>query len=301
MPPSARDSAAGVHVETASDLPGGISPLAYSDRRAGALVCSWAAAAPDPATPWLRPAVWVGVLPGSNPDAFAAVRGEWGIDGTPDPFFSCPDFNKATCVFGGTSGEYQWLGSVSTGGPAAGRDSAQAVADSVRSAVTRLRSPAPLWEPQGGSLKGVTSPDGFLPLDRLEAIVGDGALRAVKSEGGEYLVSTLGSSALVGGYWASFADHNGDGLGIAVLPGGAFGFDDRQAHPIPGTTGVHAVDVGDSAVISVPGSTVPGDAGPGKARVLDVKVRNSWVQVDSTTLGDDKLIEVARAVIDNLS
>jgi hypothetical protein len=35
--------------------------------------------------------------------------------------------------------------------------------------------------------------------------------------------------------------------------------------------------------------------------MLDVKVKNSWVQVDSVGLTDDQLVAVARTVIENLS
>lgn len=301
VPAGMRDAAAGSHLATASDLPGGYSPLAYADRRAGALVCVWEGEVADPSRPWLRPSVWVGVLPGSSPDALGFFKGEWGAEDQSYPFFVCPAFSPSICAFGGTRDGYQWLGSVSSGGGDIDQSAARAVFDSARSAVGGLGAPGPLWEPQGGSLRGVTTTDGFAPTDRLKAAADIGPLHVAKSEGGENAVSALGSSELVGGNWAFFVADGSDGFAVGVLPGGGFGFDDRHAHPLAGTTEIRPAPIGDEAYFSRPGSTVADPTEQSRATTLDVKVKNSWVQVESIELTDDQLVAVARTVIENLS
>ena len=300
-PGSLRDAAAGTHVAAASDLPGGYSVLAYADRRVGSLDCSWQAAPPDPERPWMAPSVWIGVQPGVNREAYESLKGGWGVDDPSDPFFACVDWNSATCVFGGTHDGYQWIGSVSAGKDDIDQAAARAVFDSARAVVGALGAPGPLWEPPGGSLRGVTTTDGFAPADRLQAAAGTGPLRVAESEGGENAVSALGASGLVGGNWAFFVADDSEGFSVGVLPGGAFGFDDRHAHPLAGTTEIRPAPIGDEAYFSRPGSTVDVPTGPSRVTMLDVKVKNSWVQVDSVVLTDDQLLAVARAVIENLS
>ena len=300
-PASTRDAAAGTPVTQASDLPGGYSALSYADRRAGALVCSWEGAPADPRQPWMKPAVWIGALPGPSPDAYSFFKANWGAESQADPFFVCPTFSPAICAFGGVRDGYQWLGSVSVGTGTIDQAAARAVFDSARTVVAGLGAPGPLWQPQGGSLRGVETTDGFAPLDRLQAAAGTGPLRVVKSEGGENQVSALGSSQIVGGNWAFFIADGSDGFSVGVLPGGGFGFDDRHAHPLSGTTEIRPAPIGDEAYFSRPGSTVPNDSTPGRDTMLDVKVKNSWVQVDSVSLTDDQLVAVARAVIANRS
>ncbi|MGH1547924.1 hypothetical protein ACRAWB_01565 [Leifsonia poae] len=301
VPAAVRDAATGTHVALASDLPGGHSALMYADRRVGALVCSWEGGITDPTQPWLKPSVWVGVLPGSSPDAFSFFKGNSGAEDQSDPFFVCGGLSPATCAFGGTRDGYQWLGTVSVGSGSIDQTAARAVFDSARSVVAGLGAPGPLWQPQGGSLRGVTTTDDFAPLDRLQAAAGTGPLRVVKSEGGENEVSALGSSEIVGGNWAFFIADGSEGFSVGVLPGGGFGFDDRHEHPLAGTTDIRRAAIGEEAYFSRPGSTVPGDTTPSRDTLLDVKVKNSWVQVGSVALTDDQLLAVARAVIENLS
>ena len=143
--------------------------------------------------------------------------------------------------------------------------------------------------------------EGFAPVDRLQAAAGTGPLHVAKSEGGENAVSALGSSELVGGNWAFFLADGSEGFTVGVLPGGAFGFDDRHAHPLPGTTEIRPAPIGDEAYFSRPGPTGGGAATPSRETMLDVEVENSWVQVSSTELTEDQLLAVARAVIQNLS
>ncbi len=301
-PEAVRDAAAGAHVDPFDPHTGGYSVLAYADRRVGALDCSWRATPPDPDRPWVAPSVSVEVLPGSNSEALASFKGGWGVEGPSDPFFDCPSGLPGNCVFGGTRDGYQWIGTTSVGKGEADPAAARAVFDSARAVMARLDAPGPLWEPDGGSLRGVTSSEGLLPLDRLQAAAGTGPLQAVKSEGGENAVSALGSARLVGGHWATFAEVDGPkSVTIDALPGGTFGFDDRRAHPPAGTTEIAPAPVGEEAFFSRAGSSLRDDPTPGAVRLLDVKVKNSWVQVASTTLTDDQLIAVARAVIQNLS
>ncbi|MFE4952214.1 hypothetical protein ACFQ9V_19080 [Leifsonia sp. NPDC056665] len=304
LPAASAKAAAGAGVQPREWAPDTPNPVLYADLRAGALTCEYRGELAAGST-WLAPDVFVGVLPtlGAN-DSFGVFANIGGVTVDGDHYFGCPLYAGSTptsCAFGAIVGDYQVIGTVmlpdrTTLDQAAVR----AVFDGATAVVRRLGAPAPLWQPAGGSLRGVTSSDGFLPLERIAAALGVSSVHSPKSEGGEYTTARLASAQLSGAYWSDFSDENGKtGVAIAVLPGGASYYDDRKRTPVPGTSDVQAVSgLGDDAVLSTFRLAMPG--GPGDpVSYLDVKVKNSWVQLSGASPA--VLEQLAPEVIANLS
>jgi hypothetical protein len=281
--------------------PEGTNPVAYADERAGALICQYQVG--NPGGPrWDDPSVSIGVLPtlGQNrgfdwraSDVLTEV-----VDGS---YLGCADY-ISLCLFGKIVGGYQVLGRIHVEkGTTADQELVCEVRDHAVEVVAGLDEPPPLWQPAGGSLRGVTSPDGFLSADRIAAALGVETASAIKSEGGEHTATQLESAWLSGAYWSSFGVGNTErGVTIAVLPGGA-SYYDRVWRSLPaGFTESRTVGgIGDEAQVS---TYRYGDAYGDVSRLessLDVKVKNSWLQVRGTS--PEGLEQLAREVIANLS
>ncbi|GAA4152855.1 hypothetical protein [Leifsonia shinshuensis] len=304
-PPSAASAtaAAGAAVQQHEWTPATRGAVQYADLRAGGLTCEYRGeAAKD--TPWLAPDVFVGVLPtlGAN-DAFGVFANTAGVPVDDDHYFGCLDWSgsAAFCEFGAIVGDYQVIGSVRVLDRAALDEAAvRTVFTNATAVVGRLGAPAPLWQPAGGSLRGVTAPDGFLPLDRIAAALGVASVNTPKEEGGEYTTTQLASAQLSGSYWTDFnASDNTAGVAIAVLPGGASYYDDAKRAPLPGTGDITPVPgLGDAAYLSTFRDVLP--SGPGSpVQYLDVKVKNSWLQLSGASPA--VLERLGREVIANLS
>ncbi|MFE4470056.1 hypothetical protein ACFRFH_14685 [Leifsonia sp. NPDC056824] len=304
LPAASAKAAAGAGVQPREWAPDTRNAVQYGDLRAGALTCEYRGELSG-ASAWFAPDVFVGVLPtlGAN-DRFGVFANIAGVTVDGDRYFGCPDYPGQTptfCEFGAIVGDYQVIGSVglpdrTTLDQAAVRK----VFDDATAVVGRLGAPAPLWQPAGGSLRGVTSPDGFLPPERIAAVLGVSSVDSPKAEGGEYTTTRLASAQLSGSYWAQFSDQGGTaGVGMAVVPGGASYYDDIKRTPVPGTSDVQAVPgLGDDAYLSTFRLDLPGGPG-GPIPYLDVKVKNSWLQFSDASPA--VLEQLAREVIANLS
>ncbi|WP_434316791.1 hypothetical protein [Leifsonia sp. P73] len=305
LPAASAKAAAGAGVQPREWAPDTRNPVLYADLRAGALTCEYRGElAGDSA--WLAPDVFVGVLPtlGAN-DHFGVFANIGGVTVDGDHYFGCPDYpgqNPTFCEFGAIVGDYQVIGTVTLPDRTTlDQDAVRAVFDGATAVVGRLGVPVPLWQPADGSLRGVTSSDGFLPLERIAAILGVSSVYSPKSEGGEYTTTRLASAQLSGAYWSDFVQEDGGSasVAIAVLPGGASYYDDMKGTPVPGTSDAQAVPgLGDDAYLSTFRLAMPG--GPGDpVPYLDVKVKNSWLQVSGASPA--VLEQLAREVVANLS
>ena len=305
LPAASAKAAAGAGVQPRAWAPDTPNPVLYGDLRAGALTCEYRGELSAGST-WLAPDVFVGVLPtlGAN-DHFGVFANIGGVTVDGDHYFGCPDYPGQTptfCEFGAIVGDYQVIGTVMLPDRTAlDQDAVRAVFDGATAVVRRLGAPAPLWQPPGGSLRGVTSSDGFLPLARIAAVLGVPSVYSPKSEGGEYTTTRLASAQLSGAYWSDFTEEGGGSasVAIAVLPGGSSYYDHIKRTPVPGTSDVQAVPgLGDDASLSTFRLDEPG--GPGvPVQYLDVKVKNSWLQL--TGAAPAVLEQLAREVIANLS
>ena len=304
LPAASARAAAGAGVQPREWAPDTRNAVQYGDLRAGALICEYRGELGDSAS-WLAPDVFVGVLPtlGAN-DRFGVFADIAGVTVDGDRYFGCPDYPGQTptfCEFGAIVGDYQVTGTVTLSDRTTLDQAAvRAVFDGATTVVGRLCAPAPLWQPAGGSLRGVASPDGFLPLERIAAVLGVPSVDAPKSEGGEYTTTRLASAQLSGSYWSQFSDQGGSaGVGMAVVPGGSSYYDELKRTPVPGTSDVQAVPgLGDDAYLSTFRLDMPG--GPGDPiPYLDVKVKNSWLQFSDASPA--VLEQLAREVIANLS
>ncbi|MEN2739296.1 hypothetical protein ABCS02_16010 [Microbacterium sp. X-17] len=304
LPAASAKAAAGAGVQLREWAPDTRNPVLYADLRAGALACEYRGELAAGST-WLAPDVFVGVLPtlGAN-DHFGVFANIAGVTVDGDHYFGCPLYAGSTptsCAFGAIVGDYQVIGSVMLPDRTTlDQDAVRKVFDDATAVVGRLGAPAPLWQPAGGSLRGVTSSDGFLPLERIAAVLGVSSVTSPKSEGGEYTTTRLASAQLSGAYWSDFSDESGKaGVAISVLPGGASYYDDMKRTPVPGTSDVQAVPgLGDDASFATFRLAMPG--GPGDpVPYLDVKVKNSWLQLSGASPA--VLEQLAREVIANLS
>lgn len=303
VPAASAAAAAGAAVQPRAWAPSTRNPVQYGDLRAGALTCEYRGE-PAKYSAWIAPDVSVGVLPtvGANENfgVFASIAGV-AVDG--DHYFGCPDYTGSPtfCVFGAIVGDYQVIGTVTIVDRASlDQDAVRKVFDNATAVVGGLGVPAPLWQPTGGSLRGVASSDGFLPLDRIAAALGTASVHSPKSEGGEYTTTTLASASLSGAYWSDFSSEDAQtGVAISVLPGGSSFYDDITRNPVTGTSDVQPVPgLGDDAYLSTFRLAMPG--GPGNpVQYLDVKVRNSWLQLNGASPA--VLEQLAREVIANLS
>lgn len=304
LPAASAAAAAGASVQAREWAPSTRNPVQYGDLRAGALTCEYRGQ-PASGSPWLAPDVFVGVLPtrGAN-DAFGVFANISGLTVDGDRYFGCPEYAGSTgafCEFGRIVGDYQVIGSAMVLDRSSLDEAAvRKTFDDAAAVVGHLGAPAPLWQPSGGSLRGVTSPDGFLPLDRIAAALGVASVHSPKSEGGEYTTTRLASAQLSGSFWSDFvADQGEQSVAAAVLPGGASYYDELKRTPLSGTSDVQQVTgLGDDAYLSTFRMDEPG--GPGiPFQYLDVKVRNSWVQLSGASRA--VLEQLAPQVIANLS
>ncbi|MEY9951077.1 hypothetical protein [Leifsonia sp. EB34] len=304
LPAASAEAAAGAGLQLRRWAPSTRNPVEYGDLRAGALTCEYRGQLASGSS-WLAPDVFVGVLPtlGAN-DSFGVFANISGVTVDGDHYFGCQPYSGSTgtlCEFGQIVGDYQVIGSAMVLAPAAPDEAAvRKTFDDAAAVVGRLGAPAPLWQPAGGSLRGVTSPDGFLPLDRIAAALGVASVQSPKSEGGEYTTTRLASARLSGSYWSDFVAEQGNrSVSAAVLPGGALYYDELKRTPLSGTSDVQAVSgLGDDAYLSTFRMDLPG--GPGEPfQYLDVKVKNSWLQVSGASPA--VLEQLAREMIANLS
>ncbi|MEY9853772.1 hypothetical protein ABH923_003450 [Leifsonia sp. EB41] len=304
LPAASAEAAAGTGVQAREWAPTTRNPVEFGDLRAGALTCEYRGELAAGST-WLAPDVFVGVLPtlGAN-DRFGALATIAGVTVDGDRYFACPVSAGSTptsCLFGAIVGDYQVIGTVTyPDRTTLDQAAVRKVFDDATAVVGRLGAPAPLWQPSGGSLRGVTSSDGFVPLVRIAAGLGVPSVYSPKSEGGEYTTTQLASAQLSGAYWSDFVDEgSAASVGIAVLPGGSSYYDDVKRTPVPGTSDIQAVPgLGDDAYLSMFRIAMPG--GPGSPiPYLDVKVKNSWLQLSDAPPA--VLEQLAREVIANLS
>lgn len=304
LPAASAAAAGGASVQPREWAPATRNPVQYGDLRAGALTCEYRGKLAAGST-WLAPDVFVGVLPtlGAN-DTFGVFANIAGVTVDGDHYFGCPESSGSAgtvCEFGRIVGDYQVIGSAML----LDRSSVDVAAvrktfDDAAAVVGRLGAPAPLWQPSGGSLHGVTSSNGFLPLDRIAAAMGVASVHSPKSEGGEYTTTRLGSAQLSGSFWSDFvADQGTQSVGVAVLPGGASYYDELKRTPLSGTSDVQQVTgLGDDAYLSTFRLDTP--EGPGSPiHYLDVKVKNSWVQLSNASPA--VLEQLAPQVVANLS
>ncbi|KQR52256.1 hypothetical protein ASF88_11910 [Leifsonia sp. Leaf336] len=270
----------------------------YSELRAGALMCEYRSE--DANEPTGRDSgVFVGVLPIVGQDqGFRLIPDEWSITVDDGGYFDCPGMDSRRCLFGKNVGGYQVVGMVTS--RAVDRSEARRVFEGAVAVVAALDEPDPLWEPEGGSLRAVAAPEEFLALDAIAETLGVDTVYVAKAEGGENAAGFLKSASLTGAYWASFGVPGTDqGVHLAVLPGGATYYDTVKTGRVAGGSEVLSVaGLGDDAYVST--RHFGGPEGSGRAfTYLDVKVKNSWLQLNSTS--PEGLERLAREVIANLS
>ncbi|HEV7183178.1 MAG: hypothetical protein ACHP7F_02985 [Actinomycetales bacterium] len=278
------------------------TPVSYTDDRVGALTCAWKVGTGGDASN--SSSVTITIVPGVTKQAFDDRRHGISVGGT-DVQAAFGDDSYTVCYFEGTgtgcsfaelANGYGVLGGVYRAGTQ--EDKTLAAADSalfgqVNGAVVALASPAPLWEPSGPTVHGVSTCDGIATPAQISAVFPATDPHEVKGEGGEDAISTLGAAQLVGAYYCIVGGLTGvqyeAGLRLAVLPGGAsYVAAAKRADP-QGTAAQGVSGIGDSAFYYPATGT------------LDVVAGNGWVQVALKGAQLDKLELMARAVISNLA
>jgi hypothetical protein len=268
------------------------APSSYADDRAGVLTCRWSSGPLD------QPAVlygWVTVVPdATRSDVDAELAGSMfgggtPVDGLPDTVESCSGYGYQWCGFVSYPGRYAVIGGVWDYGTPTFESQSKVIVDLASASVPAVRalpSPAPLWQPQGATLKGATDCEGMLSADQIHTATGLTGLHVSKSDGGENSFSTLRTNTRVGSYWCAWGADQQAGISASVLPGGAG----------------YATSTRPSDAVDVPGLGDSAYRTSGTQTTLDVIADGGWVQVagygDEVT--DDALVALARQELANV-
>jgi len=269
------------------------NPAAFADARAGALRCIWAEGDPSQSINGKQLYGWVTVIPDVTREHFEEFRS--GIDvggmdeplGTePDTYSMCSKTSFQVCGFFTLTDGYAVQAGVWDYG-AATYESQSAWVNTVSAAalpaVRALPGPAPLWQPAGSTLRGAHDCDQLIGGASLNAILGHEVV-TIRSDGGEYALSTMSVNQQVGSYACTWSDQGSPAVTVsaAVLPGGASYAD--AARP---TDAVAVPALGDSAYRT--------------GTELDVLASHGWVQVNGyDSVDDTTLVAIARQVLANV-
>ncbi|MFF2052692.1 hypothetical protein ACFVU2_13910 [Leifsonia sp. NPDC058194] len=267
-------------------------PAAYADARAGVLTCAWSSVPADRIASDRALYGWVTVVPGATrADVDVELGGSMfggsvPVAGLSETVESCSESGYQWCGFVSYPGNYAVIGGVWDYGDPTYESQSKTIAALATSSVPVVRAlaaPAPLWQPQGVTLKGAADCDAMLTGDQIQNATGLTGVHVVKSDDGENALSTLRTNARVGSYSCTWTADQQAGIGASVLPGGAgYAMSSRPAD---------AVDVsglGDSAFRS--GNT------------LDVIAAGGWVQVTFTgaSADPDVLVQLAKHELANV-
>jgi hypothetical protein len=275
------------------------SPVFYTDLRIGMLECLWAdseqqgdAVASAQAT--------LQILPGITAEGFEQEAQREGVYiATPEPsigedvYSACAESSTqpARCGYIALVGGYAVA--LSAVGPQLDRDAVREQFIAVRDAAAGFGEPGPLWQPPEGALAGASSCDTLIDPATLAGALGVDAVRAFKTDEGEYASSRFGSRAQVNSYfctWEPDPPSGGDSdasASVAVLPGGATYFAgwaevaEQVYEPAPDYPGEAYL-----AATETTGTTE-----------LVVVIDGAWVRV---TAPDAALLPIVEAVLSNI-
>ncbi|MFB2580441.1 hypothetical protein ACEXQD_04255 [Herbiconiux sp. P15] len=299
LPESTAEGLAGVDLVAVA--PSGPDPLSFADARAGALSCGWFAPGSTEGAVAPGSAVLT-IVPDVSPEDYEDTSR--GIDLGPYP--PIPGYSadsREACTVGASFpfcslieriGDYGVQLSMTPGSQVITEADVAAMRDRfavVAEAVSGAGADAPLWQPEGSNLVGVSRCDGLITAEQLGTIVGDPTVDQYRSAEGEFRIATFRSNAQVGGFACGWM---GEGAGIwaSVLPGGSGYF--AGSAPLQG--GVWNPVTADAAS-AYPGEAYVSDAGD-EASVL---VDNAWflVRVPAEMAGD--LPAIMGAVVANVT
>ncbi|RFA13851.1 hypothetical protein B7R22_11550 [Subtercola boreus] len=277
------------------------NPVHYTDRRLGALECSFSA---NGSLDYDQPQFTVEIVPGVSATQYSSVvNGEgWGPGSTPEDtitpgaFSACTDAVPYLCGFIARVGDYGVSLFVRVPPETAlTSDQQEQIRRSFVSLVSTAESfpaAAPLWQPQGVTLTGASTCAGLASDDQLAARFDASEVSIYKSDEGEYDFSRFHAGSNVGAFWCSWdLDRGAQGVSISVLPGGASYFDELRASD---------PSLSWRAAPGYPGVAYLAEAGVSTR--LSILVDGGWVELGvPTTTAADTLPGFAATVLANVA
>ncbi|MCU1477855.1 MAG: hypothetical protein JWQ64_2548 [Subtercola sp.] len=281
------------------------NPASYSDRRVGALECSWNTDGSSSYTP-NQPAFGYSIVPGVTPDAYAlylngeswtGAQAEPGID--ENTHSRCDTFEPNQCAYIDYVDGYGIDFSLQSGTALTDEQKREtrALFVSVVKKVMAFGDPSPLWQPDGATLAGASSCDDFITTDQLAADLAVPKVDEFKSDGGEYSSSEFQTPTQVNAFWCSWSDTVPGSSAEAfasVLPGGASYFATFMAYD------QHIA--GDQQYDWQRSSQFPGEAyvsSFGGESWVSILINGGWIEVRASTPG--ALAKIAQTVLANVS
>jgi hypothetical protein len=276
------------------------NPLFYTDRRVGALQCTWVV--PGDSESASRPSVALSIVPGvSESDYTDYLNGEaWaGAPAAPDISPTAYEFCSGdqteytvprSCFLTAYLPGYAISFASGVGADAvmtdAQRAETRATFAGLVTAASAFAAPPPLWQPSSTTLTGATSCDGLIDIPTLTGVLGV-PVREFKGEGGEYSNASYHSARQVNAFWCSWTEDTPTGTAssfAAVLPGGASYFaESAAADPSIGWT--PTTDYPGEAYLSADGTQV------------SILIDGAWVKVRAPA---DSLAAVTEVVLANV-
>ncbi|QWT22758.1 hypothetical protein KPL76_08030 [Subtercola sp. PAMC28395] len=262
------------------------NPTIYVDQRVGSLECGWQTPTNGPGTP--ASSVTLLIMPGVTREAFLGeAAGEGWSRATPAPTLGddvrrgCDpqSADSSGCHYIAFTGEYgiTLAVSVAADSPAAAEATASgdALFTGLLTTVAAAPASAPLWQPQGPSLRGARSCDDIISTDTLAAVTESPPLEIYKQEAGEYANSNFNAAAQTSAYFCSWTSQSiAGGAWVSVIPGGASYFEDSK-RAYPGLTWeLTGGYPGEAYLTTTDGATT-----------VNMLVDNGWIKI---VLSDDK-------------